>query len=569
MSFLFLGSNETMQFKRFSLAALLLALALIGAAFPGEGRAAEEALSPEKTTNLKLNDIINNLAAQAKELKSKAAALKKAKTVKNKKALEAEVAAIDQSIAEQRRSFEMIVTGGLELDRINGAQEKKFDWQKDLLDILQPIMSELRQLTEKKRKEESLKNKIAFHQGQARVIEEALNHIAETDPEGLEKKALARFKSIKTEWTARGEENNHLLEIAQLQLDEMKKAEAALEVSAGDRLKAFATGRGATLLMAVAAFLVIFLGLRGVWAVIRRSFGTNRPKKKKYYQRLLGMVYKLVTLLLALIAVLYVFNERNDRVLLAVTVLLLVGVAWVLKNSLPGYVDEIKLLLNVGPVREGERVLYNGIPMLVGNLNVHTYLTNPDIPGVAVRAPLEMLSSMTSRKWREDEPWFPCREGDWVLLSDGAYGLVKTISLETVVLRRAGGSMQGMSVGDFLGANPTNLSTGFLVTTVFGIDYKYQDRSITEIPHLFEAGIRKGVEGESFGSHLTSLSVDFNAASASSLDYKIMAGFSGEAAGDYYPILRALQRHAVAVCNRHGLEIPFNQLAIHYDQPQG
>ncbi len=49
-------------------------------------------------------------------------------------------------------SFEMILTAGLELNKADTAEKLEFDWQKDLLEIVQPIISELRQLTENKRK---------------------------------------------------------------------------------------------------------------------------------------------------------------------------------------------------------------------------------------------------------------------------------------------------------------------------------------------------------------------------------------------------------------------------------
>ncbi|AEJ02141.1 hypothetical protein Nit79A3_2369 [Nitrosomonas sp. Is79A3] len=46
----------------------------------------------------------------------------------------------------------MILTAALELNKADTAEKLEFDWQKDLLEIVQPIISELRQLTESKRK---------------------------------------------------------------------------------------------------------------------------------------------------------------------------------------------------------------------------------------------------------------------------------------------------------------------------------------------------------------------------------------------------------------------------------
>ena len=45
----------------------------------------------------------------------------------------------------------MILTAGQELNKADTAEKQEFDWQKDLLEIVQPIISELRQLIESKR----------------------------------------------------------------------------------------------------------------------------------------------------------------------------------------------------------------------------------------------------------------------------------------------------------------------------------------------------------------------------------------------------------------------------------
>ncbi len=63
--------------------------------------------------------------------------------------------------------------------------------------------------------------------------------------------------------------------------------------------------------------------------------------------------------------------------------------------------------------------------------------------------------------------------------------------------------------------------------------------------------------------YLTEVKVQFEAANASSLDYKIIAIFQGEAASSWFSIPRVLQRCAVEVCNEEGWEIPFAQMTLH------
>ena len=66
--------------------------------------------------------------------------------------IQAEINEMGNAILEQESSFEMILTAGLELNKAETAVKLEFGWQKDLLEIVQSIISELRQLTENKRK---------------------------------------------------------------------------------------------------------------------------------------------------------------------------------------------------------------------------------------------------------------------------------------------------------------------------------------------------------------------------------------------------------------------------------
>lgn len=75
---------------------------------------------------------------------------------------------------------------------------------------------------------------------------------------------------------------------------------------------------------------------------------------------------------------LIVFYLRSDLLLLVLAILALVVLGLGLRQTLPRYLTEIRLLLDVGPVRTGERVIYNGVPLQVKSINVYSVLRNPD-----------------------------------------------------------------------------------------------------------------------------------------------------------------------------------------------
>lgn len=526
---------------------------------PADQPGSDDALSIDT-----LNGIVSSIKQQKLEIDNKLVLLQQSKTEQEKSKFQAEIDDASRSIAEQESSFEMILTGGQELVVNDGSEKEAFDWQKDLLEILQPIMSELRQLTEFKRKLDDLQKKMSSYNAQILEITEVLEHISAINKENLQNDTRAQFEQINKKWQDKLEENEHLLGVAQLQHDEMVKSQMANEVSVGEHVKQFATGRGATLLMALVAFLAVYAAMTLLWKGIKWLRVRKPSERWSYYQRIIALIYHMMMAVLAIAAVFYVLSARNDRMLVAIAVLLLVSVIWVLKSSLPRYFHELKILLNTGAVREGECIIYNGIPMKITRLNFLTKLINPDVPTLKLRLPLSELSNYISRPYTTDEPWFPCKVGDYVRLSDGKYGLVKNITLENVLVTLYNGMMpKTYAMSDFLSSQPKNLSQGFIVTSIIGLDYKYQQQCTEQIPEILCDGIRKGLQQESYGSSLNDLWVYFSYANTSSLDFKIVAIFDGRAAEDYYPIVRSLQRYAVEVCNQQQWDIPFTQVVLH------
>jgi hypothetical protein len=512
----------------------------------------------------KLNNIVENITIQKNTLKTKLDQLEKTTSEQEKAKIQSKINEITDFIAAQKSSFEMILTAGSALPETDTSDGKEFDWQKDLLEIVQPIISELRQMTEYRRKLDDLQQNITAYKLQIAEIEEVLEHIAQINKQGLGDEALKQFEKINKKWQRELEENKQLLLVARLQYGEMVKSQTAREISISEHFKQFASGRGATLLMALAAFTLVYFSMLMLWKGILWISERKQNEKWAYYRRVITLIYHVMMVMLAIAAVFYVLSVRNDKVLVALSIILLVSVIWVLKSSVPRYINELKILLNTGSVREGECITYNGIQMKVEDLNFDTKLTNPLIPELKIRLPLAELTNYISRPYSKDEPWFPCKTGDYVMLADGKYGLVKCITPENVLLSLYNGMMpQTYAIQDFLAAQPENLSQGFIVTSVIGIDYKYQQQCTNQIPEILREGIKKSLHQARYGGSLKHLRVYFAQANTSSLDFKIVAFFDGQAAEYYYPIERALQRHAVEVCNQQQWEIPFTQVVLH------
>lgn len=512
-------------------------------------RRANPGESSNDPTLIKLNDIIKNIGLRKKEVEAKLQLLEKAQTEQEKEKIQSIVDTIQQTISDQESSFEMILTAGIELDIDETIARREFDWQQDLIEILQPFMRELHKLTENKRKLDDLHYKIAFHQQQIKKINEALKHIAEINKENLENEALVEFEKIRKKWQEQLEESQHLFEVAQLQRDEMIQFQTARETSFIDYIEELAVGRGATLFLALCAFMAVYI----IMLLFLRCFSwlIHRGKEKRsYLNRVAAVLYYFLMAALAITAFFYVLEVRDDPVMTGIAIVLLISIVWVLKNSIPTYIDELRLLLNTGSAREGECIVYNGVPMQIESLRYYTKLKNPLLPHLKLRLTLSELAKYVSRPIANDEPWFPCKVGDYVMLYGDIYGMVKCITLENIVLSLPDGAMPiTYTIEDFFFANPRNFSAGFIATTSFGIDNKHLGISTSEIPTIMAEGIQQGLLKENYGNSLKNLSVHFAKADSSFLEYEIIASFDGAAASEFYSIIRALQCYAVDVCN--------------------
>ncbi len=83
----------------------------------------------------------------------------------------------------------------------------------------------------------------------------------------------------------------------------------------------------------------------------------------------MDLLYRVVSVVAALLTVVLVFYLFEDWVLLSLAIVFLMGLAWAVKNTLPRFMHQSRLILNIGAVREGERLVYQGVPWLVKKIN--------------------------------------------------------------------------------------------------------------------------------------------------------------------------------------------------------
>ncbi len=545
------------NYKNIAVYLLLLLAFPLGAQTENEANTApanDETLTTLSSFVELQKNLLRDITALNKQLKS-------AQTEAEKGSLREQLVKLKADLKTTNTNFENIAAG-IDISLLREVEEKEFNFQKEIFSLIRPAIDEMKEMTSRARQKSDLKEKIAYFNSRLPVIENALGNL-----ELLKNKQKNESLNRSLNATANGWEKQQTfmqseLQAAELQLNNIIEAEIEEAKSSQSSLKAFFQKRGLYLAEALLAIIGVMLLSRLTYAGLVKLIPGFRKQHRSFRTRLAELLHKIATLLLTILGPMIVFYLEEDWVLFSLGILLLIGIAWTLRQTIPRYWSQIELFLNIGSVREGERLAFEGLPWLVQRINVYSTLTNP-AAGISQRIPIDELVDLRSRPFQSDEPWFPCAKGDWVILGGNIRGKVTGISHELVQLVARGGDKLTYKTEDFLAQSPRNLSTNFRLKETFGIGYSHQMQSTEEIPNLLREYLQERLIEEGYEEQLLSLKVEFALANSSSLDLVIIADFSGEIADLYNRLRRAIQRWSVDACSKYHWDIPFPQLSIH------
>jgi len=531
-------------------------------ALPDDGRLTPSEMGQALEQLLEVQTSLSEARARADTLRQRLAAMEEGDDERD--AVQTQLEQVENQRRNLRDIFESIAIGGVDRSVFSEqVAEEDFNWQEELLSIMRPLFGELRQLTERPRMLERLRRDNAILQQRLTVVNQALSNIEAFAQADHDEDTDQRLEDLALIWRDRRADLMRQQGIVQLQLDSLTERDVTVWQQWQRAVQDFLLGRGLTLFIAIGAFaltLMLMQGSMNRWLRHRERKGIPRRGTRT---RIFLLAYRIVVVMLSVMVLMMVLYAAGDLVLFSLVLLLIVALLFSLRTYVPRYLSEMRLFLNAGQVRERERVIYNGIPWLVKAIGFQSWLVNPELENGRIRLPLSELNNMISRPVKQDEPWFPCRRGEYVLLSDGTFGLVERQTPELVQLRILGAPAV-YDTADFVAGRPRNLSRdGFLISVIFGIDYRHQALSPTEVAEIFRRKAEQKLIASPVAEWLTETIAEFREASDSSLDYQVMAVLKGGAAGNYFKITRLIQAACVEACNENDWIIPFNQLTIH------
>ncbi len=468
-------------------------------------------------------------------------------------------------LARLERDFEEAATGRKsgELDSKSGTG---FNLATEANDLLKPLVSELKNLTERPRALGQLRTDLDDARSRAAAAQQAVENLRSliaklpqdngTHP-GLQKDLARQLDT----WNARLLEARSRIANLDHQLNELQNTGQSFWSTLWKGAKSFLLTRGRNLILAVAASVAAFFLLRFLHRVLIRISPVHRGKDRTFTARLLDVIWYALSSIGTIAAGLAVLYATGDWVLLALALISIVGITLAAKHGLPRFYQHARLLLNLGQAREGERVVINGIPWIVGSINFSTRLTNPDMTGTGLFLPLERLGELVSRPWDPHEPWFGCGVNDWVLLNDDTFGKAVALTPEFVQIVMHGGARRTLATQAFIYMQPVNLSHGFRVTSTLALDHRHR-ADLAAISATLHDALTSGLAPIIPLAQVKSLKVECRGAGDSSLDFEILLDVDGQAASHYRGLQRALGRLAIETATTRSWTLATSRLLL-------
>lgn len=513
----------------------------------------------EALLNLKL--LINNFRERDEEIKKLSKKLNKLKGEEAKE-ISAEIAELKIKRKELKLKIESLATGA-DIEEYRNKAPAKFNFAGEIEKLLQPMIHSLNSVTQDSREIEELKQEIEKAKLRQEIAISATNNLKNLLNKAKEESVKDSLGVMLNNWKEELENINNDKEILSGQLESKMQSKEPMLSAVGEVFTGFFKNRGINFVLGVFTFFIVFLLLRFLYFLTKKIQAKRKNHKTSTFDRVSELTFHISTIIASIIAMLFIFNLRNDWLLLGIAVLFLVAIGWGVIKTLPAMLEQLMILLNLGSVREGGRLVMNGIPWKVQRLHFYTHLVNPDLSGGSMHLPLRQLVGLVSRPAANNEEWFPTSEGEWVKMDDTTVGQIIYQSPEMVQVRLFGGNQITYTTENFLALNPMNLSHGYRIQMVFGIDYKYQAECTTAIPKKMTEAFRRDLIKVVGEDNLVRVIVDFFLPNNSSLDFEYEVFLKGSAAYLYEEVERTIIYSFADVCNENNWEIPFQQITLH------
>ncbi len=518
-----------------------------------------------------MTDVLQSTEQAILDNQAKIDALKsehsKAVSEESKAEIEGQIAKLQTRLNQSRNEFEKYALGGIDLQLLTEKEDitdLNYDWQAELLQIVQPVFAEVQRLTQGSREKDKIIRQLNLTTSKINQLEKGLEFLHNIPQEKLSPESQKRLATIQANWESFLSELVRERDHSQNLLDAMTPDQSFVH-SLKDGIVDFIKGRGLILVVSFSTFiLILYMLTKGMDLLIsKRAEKQHGQQRVNLRGRLLLLGYRVFSVVLSVIAFLIVLHSMGDMVLFGIAILILLALIFAFRNYVPRYFSEIRLFLNLGSARQGERVIYRGVPWRIERITLYSAtLVNPSLDNGRIRLMLPELETLTSRPFDNDEIWFPAKVGESFILPGGTFGEVKRQTPESVYLTSFSSTII-YPTADFIAAAPTNLSYGYYTVVDFGLSYKHFDTPVDEVFEKLEAYVTEFLSKTDLHDQYNSLSVEFRKLNEGlSLVYTVIVAMKGSSAAYYYQSGRMIQEACLRCAQKEGWSMPFTNIEM-------
>lgn len=392
--------------------------------------------------------------------------------------------------------FEQTVLGGIDISLFsepktdpNATNLANYNWQQEILVILQPYFAEMQRATEKTKQIDLLheEQKELIHK--IELVKTGLKTLESIDKKALNQQSQKLLTKIQDEWSDRLKSLEHQENIVDLKLLDLTDTRHFLKKFT-DNLWLFIRNEGLALLLAFGISITVYSVFSQLIMLFTRYQKRDKTRVLNFKWRLTLLTLQAVNIVLAICIFLVILHTSGNIMLFGLAALLIIFLVISLRNTIPNYIHRLRVFLNLGQAREGERVIYNEIPWEISKINLYNvYLTNPLLDNGELRVTIDLLDKIYSRHTNTDELWFPSRKGDFLLLPDKRIVNVIRQTPESVYLDHNGSTIV-MPTAEFYKLKFSNLSRGYNLTLNFTLEDTPENRlHFQEVEQKISQGI--------------------------------------------------------------------------------
>lgn len=502
----------------------------------------------------KLNDIelkIDDISTRKKEIQ---------RQLNNKTLSEEEKADLTQrlqTLNAQNKDFnilfEQTVLGGIDLTLFETPEHEdvkadlNYNWQQEVIQILQPFFAQMQRATEKARTKDLLIEDNRELENKIMIASNGLATLNSISPEELSATSLKMLKKVNDEWSDKLKSLEHQKSIVELKLQDLTDNRNFF-VRFTDNLWQFMKNEGISLIFAVVASVAFYYCINRAIHFYALYQQRDRKRALNFKWRFLLLIFQAVNILFSIALFLVILHTSGNTMLFGIIVLILLMLVLSFRATIPNYLNRLRTFLNLGQAREGERIIYNDIPWEISKITLsNVYLTNPLLDNGELHVSIDLIEKFYSRVTVTDELWFPSRKGDYLLLPDKRIVKVIRQTPEAIYLDHDGATIL-MGTAEFYKLKFSNLSRGYSLILNMTLENPDEQRFLkNQIQSQIDTGIRTEFNqaDDTMGQAIKGITVSTRQLlTATTTSYQVVVEMTGSSAR-YYTLAKATLNDAI------------------------